>query len=95
MIRRRYGILPSLQGTLCVQAVATKRCREPSGQARATEGTKARNLAYQESTARPGWSEVVVREGIFCGFENMDVFEEPYLIGFWQRRRREPVWATV
>ena len=29
------------------------------------------------------------------GVGGMDAAEEPYLIGFWQLRRREPVWATV
>ena len=29
------------------------------------------------------------------GFGAKDGADEPYLFGFWQLRRREPVWATV
>ena len=71
------------------------------------EGTEARGLRRQVTQSPSGWRafqvdnparmvrEAVVREVFFRDVENMDVFEEPCLFGFWQPRRREPVWATA
>ncbi|OHY59221.1 hypothetical protein BB780_03250 [Stenotrophomonas maltophilia] len=41
--------------------------------------------------------EIVERGGTGRGrtVRRMDAPTEPYLIGIWQRRRREPAWAAV